>query len=191
MMKMERILPFARQLLENAVNPGDIAVDATLGNGHDTVFLAGLVGENGTVYGFDVQEEAILASKERLTQLGLMNRVTIFHEGHENLATLIPSSHHGKITGAIFNLGYLPGSDKTIVTRPETTISAIEQLLDVMAPEGIIVLVIYHGHEEGAVERDVLLQYCQQLNQKQAHVLQYQFINQQNHPPFIVAIEKR
>lgn len=190
-MKMERILPFARNLLEKAVQPGDIAVDATLGNGHDTVFLAGLVGESGTVYGFDVQEAAIAASKERVQQQGVSNRVQLFHEGHENLSKLIPVVHHGKVTGAIFNLGYLPGSDKTVVTRAETTISAIEQLLDVMPPEGIIVLVIYHGHVEGAVERDSLLQYCQQLDQKKAHVLQYQFINQQNNPPFIVAIEKR
>lgn len=190
-MKMERILPFAKSLLEKAVETGDIVVDATLGNGHDTVYLAGLVGENGKVYGFDVQEEAIAATKERLLQQRLSARVTIFHSGHEHLSDKIPSKLYGKITGAIFNLGYLPGSDKTIVTRPETTISAVEQLLEIMAPEGIIVLVIYHGHDEGVVERDSLLAYCRQMDQKKAHVLQYQFINQQNQPPFIVAIEKR
>ena len=79
--------------------------------------------------------------------------------------------YHGKITGAIFNLGYLPSSDKSIFTRPETTISAIEQLFAIMAPEGIIVLVIYHGHPEGALERDALLSYCQEIDQKEAHVL--------------------
>lgn len=191
MMKLERILPFAKILLEKAVRTGDTVVDATLGNGHDTLFLANLVGENGMVFGFDVQEEAILSSKTRIEQQGLQDRVTIFHKGHEQLLEMIPSEHHGKITGAIFNLGYLPGSDKTIVTKPETTISAIEQLLKILAPEGIIILVIYHGHEEGATERDALMEYCQYIDQKQAHVLQYQFINQQNHPPFIVAIEKR
>ncbi len=187
---MKRILPFANDLLEKAVKPGDIAVDATIGNGYDTVFLAGLVGENGRVYGFDVQEEAIASSKKRLTQQGLSERVTIFHGGHENLSTLIPADDHGKITGAIFNLGYLPGSDKTIVTRPETTIAATKQLLEMMAPEGIIILVIYHGHKGGVEERDSLLGYCQQIDQHTAHVLQYQFINQQNHPAFIIAIEK-
>lgn len=190
-MKLERILPFAKILLEKAVRTGDTVVDATLGNGHDTLFLANLVGENGMVFGFDVQEEAILSSKTRIEQQGLQDRVTIFHKGHEQLREMIPSEHHGKITGAIFNLGYLPGSDKTIVTKPETTISAMEQLLEILAPEGIIILVIYHGHEEGAMERDALMEYCQHIDQKQAHVLQYQFINQQNHPPFIVAIEKR
>ena len=190
-MKMERILPFAKSLLTNAVAPGDIVVDATLGNGHDTVFLANLVGEHGKVYGFDVQQEAIEATKKRLTEQNLTDRVTTFHEGHEQIAAKIPVEDHGKITGAIFNLGYLPGGDKTIVTHSETTIAAIEQLLAIMASEGIIVLVIYHGHEQGAVERDDLLDYCQRLNQQAAHVLQYQFINQQNNPPFIIAIEKR
>jgi 16S rRNA C1402 N4-methylase RsmH len=190
-MKLERILPFAKKLLGQTVKNGDIVVDATVGNGHDTLFLAELVGENGKVFGFDVQEDAIVATGERLNQHSLSGRVTLFHEGHENLLGKIPSIHHGNVTGAIFNLGYLPGSDKTIVTRPETTISAIEQLLEIMSPEGIIIIVIYHGHDEGTIERDILLDYCQQIDQKAAHVLQYQFINQKNNPPFIVAIEKR
>jgi 16S rRNA C1402 N4-methylase RsmH len=190
-MKLEKILPFAKFLLEKAVKTGDTVVDATLGNGHDTLFLAKLVGENGMVFGFDVQEEAILSSKTRIEQQSLLERVTIFHKGHEQLLDTIPTEHRGKITAAIFNLGYLPGSDKSIVTKPETTISAIQQLLEILAPEGIIILVIYHGHEEGAHERDAIMEYCQGIDQKQAHVLQYKFINQQNHPPFILAIEKR
>lgn len=190
-MKLERILPFARTLLEKAVKDGDAVVDATLGNGHDALFLAGLVGETGRVYGFDVQEEAVTASKERIQSHGFSDRVSFFHQGHEKLSECIPSEEHGKITGAIFNLGYMPGSDKTVITKPDTTISAIEQLLEIMAPEGIIVIVIYHGHPGGDVERDGLRQFCMQLEQNAAHVLQYQFMNQKNNPPFIVAIEKR
>lgn len=190
-MRLGGILPFARQLLGKAVNPGDIAVDATLGNGHDTLFLAGLVGENGHVFGFDIQEAAVESTLNRLTQNEVIDRVTLFHKGHENVYDSIPTSYHGQITGAIFNLGYLPGGDKAIVTHSNTTIAAIEQLIEMLAPEGIIVLVIYHGHPEGAIERDELLQYVEQLNQRKVHVLRYQFINQENHPPFIVAIEKR
>ena len=188
---LDRILPYAKKLLEMTISNGDVVVDATLGNGHDTLFMANLAGENGTVYGFDVQEDAIRTSIDRLNQHGIADRVTIFHSGHEHLSKLIPAEHHGKVKAAIFNLGYLPGSDKSVVTKPETTISAIEQLLEIMVPEGLIILVIYHGHAEGAVERDTLLTYCQNINQKKAHVLQYRFINQQNNPPFIVAIEKR
>lgn len=190
-MKLERILPFARNLLESAVKPGDIAVDATVGNGHDTIFLANLVGSTGRVYGFDIQDEALMSCKTKLREHELQDQVTLFHTGHENMMEVIPPLHFGKITGAIFNLGYLPGGDKNIVTVPQTTIEAINQLLEIMAPEGIIVIVIYHGHPEGAVERDYLLRYVKALDQNIAHVLEYRFINQKNNPPFIVAIEKR
>ena len=190
-MKLERILPFARRLLEQAITPGDVVVDATLGNGHDTLFLAKLVGATGKVYGFDIQAQAIKATNTRLANQELIERVSLFRKGHEQMKESIPAEEHGKITGAIFNLGYLPGGDKSIVTRSQSTISAVEQLLEIMSPEGIIVLVIYHGHEEGAVERDDLLTYCQQIDQTKAHVLQYQFINQANQPPFIIAIEKK
>ncbi|MFD2681667.1 class I SAM-dependent methyltransferase [Bacillus seohaeanensis] len=190
-MKLERILPFARQLLQKAVTPGDVVVDATLGNGHDTLFLAQIVGENGRVYGFDIQREAVENTHERLITHELADRVTLFQQGHETLMNAIPPVHHGKIMGAIFNLGYLPGGDKHIVTRPKTTISAIEQLLEMMGPEGILVLVIYHGHREGAVERDYIIRYVEKLDQNYVHVLRYQFMNQQNNPPFIIALEKR
>ncbi len=173
-------------------NPGDIAVDATLGNGHDTAFLAGLTGETGIVYGFDIQETAIASTKLRLEENGVIDRVVLFNKGHEHIMSSIPGKHHGRVSGAIFNLGYLPGGDKSIVTKSDTTISAIEQLLEIMTPEGIIVLVIYHGHPEGMEERDDLIRFVKDgLDQKKAHVLQYQFINQVNNPPFVIAIEKR
>jgi predicted methyltransferase len=190
-MKLDRILPFARKLLKQAVTNGDIVVDATIGNGYDTSYLAELVGESGHVYGFDIQEEAVTNTTTRLSEHHLLKRVTIVQKSHDSLLSEIPVSHQNKITAAIFNLGYLPGGNKEIVTKPDTTIAAIEQLLKVMAPEGLIVLVIYHGHEEGAFERDVLLDYVIKLDQQKAHVLNYRFLNQANNPPFIIAIEKR
>jgi predicted methyltransferase len=190
-MKLKKVLPFAKTLLETAITSGDIVVDATLGNGHDTVFLANLVGEHGHVYGFDIQKKALINSQHHLEESRLINRVTLFKKGHEQISSCIPPTHHGKITAAIFNLGYLPGGDKSIVTKPATTISAVEQLLSIMAPEGIIVIVIYHGHPGGDVERNSLLQYVKTIDQKKADVLQYNFINQANYPPFIIAIEKK
>ena len=97
----------------------------------------------------------------------------------------------GNVDAAIFNLGYLPKGDKSIVTKPETTIQAIESIFKLLSTEGIIVLVIYHGHEEGQIERDELLKYLENFDQSKAHILKYQFINQVNHAPFICAIEKR
>ncbi|MCZ0755192.1 class I SAM-dependent methyltransferase [Anoxybacillus sp. J5B_2022] len=190
-MKLARILPFARSLLDLAVQPGDIAVDATVGNGHDTLYLAERVGKNGHVFGFDIQTQAIENTAKRLQEHAVYEQVTLFHASHDTLIEKIPTHVHGRITGAIFNLGYLPGGDKQIVTKPASTIRAVEQLLDIMVPEGIIVLVIYHGHPEGAIERDAVLSYVATIDQQRAHVLRYQFINQINHPPFIVAIEKR
>ncbi len=99
-------------------------------------------------------------------------------------------THKGHIDAAIFNLGYLPKGDKSIVTKPDTTIQAINSLLSLMSIEGIIVLVIYHGHSEGQIEKHALLDYLSTLDQKHAQVLQYQFLNQRNHAPFICAIEK-
>lgn len=185
-MKLKRIIQYAQFLLTEAIQEGDIAVDATAGNGHDTLFLAGLVGETGKVYAFDVQREAIDATTERLLEHSLEHRTIVIHSGHERVKDYV----HEPIAGAIFNLGYLPGSDHAIVTTANTTIQAIEALLDLLKVGGIIVLVVYHGHEGGPAERDAVLQYVSALPQKKIHVLRYEFINQQNNPPFIVALEK-
>ncbi|SFC59003.1 Putative rRNA methylase [Bacillus sp. OV322] len=190
-MKLKKNLPFAQSLLQTAIAPGDIAIDGTAGNGHDTVYLAGLTGKDGHVYGFDIQKEAIEHTAKKLADANLDQQCTLFQTGHQHITANIPKKHFGKITGAIFNLGYLPGGDKTIVTMASTTIPAIEQLLDIMAPEGIIVLVIYHGHPGGSREKDEILAFAAGLDQQKAHVLQYSFINQVNSPPFVIAIEKR
>jgi 16S rRNA C1402 N4-methylase RsmH len=190
-MILDRILPYARKLLQLALKEGDIAIDATIGNGHDTVFLAKIVGESGHVYGFDIQEQAIQKTTERLQNENLLNYVTIVQRSHSEVKEVVPSHLHANLKGAIFNLGYLPGSDKSIVTVPESTISAIEQILEMMAPEGIIVVVIYHGHDGGEIEKDALMEYVQAIPQDIAHVLTYRFLNQANNPPYIIAIEKR
>ncbi|MFJ7640550.1 MULTISPECIES: class I SAM-dependent methyltransferase [unclassified Peribacillus] len=190
-MKLNRVLDFAKLLLERAVQQGDITVDGTMGNGHDTVFLAQLVGETGHVYSFDIQEQAIHTTANKLETEHLQKRCTLVHDGHEQLDTYITGEHAGKITGAIYNLGYLPGGDKSIITQADTTIASLEKLFDMMAPEGIIVLVIYHGHPGGETERDALMHYVQNLSQQKAHVLKYDFINQVHSPPFLIAIEKR
>ncbi|RSK28247.1 methyltransferase domain-containing protein [Bacillus sp. HMF5848] len=188
-MKLKKILPFAHSLLREAVAEGDTVIDATVGNGHDTVVLAELVGDRGHVFGFDIQEQAIVNTTEKLKQANLLNRVTLIEASHGDLATHMPNTK--QVTAAIFNLGYLPGGDKSIVTKPNSTINAIEQLLAFLVPEGIIVLVVYHGHEEGAKERDALLDFVKDIDQQKASVLCYQFLNQKNNAPFIIAIEKK
>lgn len=185
-MILKRILPFTKELLTSVVNPGDTVVDATAGNGHDTLFLAELVGENGHVFSFDVQADAIQASTERIEKANLQSRTSFILDGHEKVSDYVQT----EVAAAIFNLGYLPGSDHGIVTKGNSTITAIESLLALLKIGGLIVLVVYHGHPGGKEEKDVLLEYVKQLPQSYVHVLCYQFLNQQNDPPFIIAIEK-
>ncbi len=185
-MKLKRILPFAKELLSNAISPGDIVIDGTAGNGHDTLFLAELVGDTGKVYAFDIQEQAIQATAERVGQAGIGSRVVLINDGHENVKEYV----NEEITGAIFNLGYLPGSDHKIVTKGLSTIEAITNILSLLKVGGLVVLVVYHGHEGGKQEKDELLSYVQQLPHSYVHVLSYQFLNQVNDPPFIIALEK-
>ncbi|MDN4493741.1 class I SAM-dependent methyltransferase [Ureibacillus aquaedulcis] len=184
-MKLQRVIQYAQTLLTQCIEKGEVAVDGTAGNGHDTLFLAQLVGDAGHVYAFDVQKQAIDATSERLFEHGMSN-ATVLLDGHENIAKYV----HQEVAGAIFNLGYLPGADHTIVTKGNTTILAIEQLLQLLKVGGIIVLVIYHGHDGGKEERDEVLRFVSSLPQKYVHVLRYEFINQKNDPPFIVALEK-
>lgn len=185
-MKLKRVLQYAQDLLADTIQPGDTVVDATAGNGHDTLFLAQLVGDDGQVYAFDVQKEAVDATLLRLLDEGLEHRALVLKDGHEHVAKYVTKP----VSAAVFNLGYLPGSDHTIVTQPNTTVTAIESLLQLLTINGIIVLVIYHGHEGGKDERDAVIDYVSQLPQKYVHVLKYQFLNQQNDPPFVIALQK-
>src|ERR1700754_4394232 len=118
---MLKALHFARTLIADTLWPGALAIDATAGNGHDTEFLAGLVGPAGTVYAFDIQEQAVNSTGERLRKAGLEDRVQVVHSGHEHMQRYIPAEHYGHINAVMFNLGYLPHGDKSITTREHTS----------------------------------------------------------------------
>ncbi|MDG5787758.1 class I SAM-dependent methyltransferase [Evansella sp. AB-P1] len=190
-MNLLGVLPFARELLNKVVSEGDIVIDGTAGNGHDTLFLTKLVGKTGKVYSFDIQEEAINATYDRLLKENMEHVATLIHDGHENVLNHLEKEHHHQVAGAIFNLGYFPGGDKGIVTTPDTTISAVEKILLHLRKGGILVLVVYHGHPEGKFEKELLVPYVRKLPQDQYHVLEYRFTNQMNNPPFIIGVEKR
>ncbi|MFG6148212.1 tRNA (mnm(5)s(2)U34)-methyltransferase [Halobacillus sp. B23F22_1] len=190
-MKLKRVLPFAHELIKEALTEGDVAIDGTCGNGHDTVQLCKFVGSTGHVYGYDIQKQAIDHTLERLQSNHLADRSTLFQVSHDQIESTIPDEALSRLKAAIFNLGYLPGSDKSVVTKPDPTISSVSLILEHLAPGGLIVLVVYHGHPGGKEEKDALLEYVQHLDQKDYSVLQYGFINQKNFPPFIVAVEKK
>ena len=183
-MTLDKILPFARYLLEKAIAVGEEVVDATCGNGHDTVFLSNLVGTEGRVYAFDVQKVAIQTTSNKLNEAGITN-VDLILDGHEHVLKYVDS----EISAAIFNLGYLPGSDKKTTTKGVTTWIAVVDILSLLKVGGLVVLVIYHGHEEGKLERDYIEAAIKTLNVHATSVLKYEFLNKVE-APYIIAIEK-
>lgn len=188
-MVLKGILPFTRSIIEQVVRPGDTVVDATMGNGRDTLFLARLVGERGQVLAYDIQKEAVLKTTARLQGENCDQQVRLLHKGHETLEeelTLLQAP----VSAAMFNLGYLPGGNKAIVTQPETTIQALHGLRPYLKKGGVITLVIYTGHDQGKKECTHLTRELATWDQQAFHVLKYQFINQKNDPPFLIAIQK-
>ncbi len=147
-----KLTALVHQRLRQLVKPGDHVVDATAGNGHDTLVLAELVGEEGLVFAFDVQQAALENSHKRLEEAGLASRVRFFEEGHERMASRLPEPLHGRLTAVVFNLGYLPGSDKRCITRPDTTLAALRQAVRLLRPGGIASVLAYRGHAGGLAE---------------------------------------
>jgi len=148
----------AHDALGAVLQPGNLAIDATLGNGHDSLFLARCVGASGTVLGLDVQARALQRARLRLREAGTPARCHLRLTGHEHLASEVAALGLGSPQAVTFNLGYLPGSDKSVVTRPGTTVAALTQALQLLAPGGLISLLAYRGHpggqeEAGAVEQ--------------------------------------
>lgn len=178
---MQRPIHLSHAFLAEVLDKEAIAVDATMGNGNDTAFLAGLAGQ---VYAFDVQEQALLKTRERLTKLDLTN-VQLIHAGHETLDCYVD-----KVRAGIFNLGYLPSADKSVITKPNTTLLALDKLLARLEVGGRVSIMIYYGHEGGEMEKDAVLTYVSQLDQTVFTAMLYQPLNQVNHPPFLVMIER-
>jgi predicted methyltransferase len=180
------VLEIARRLIAERVKEGEKAIDATMGNGNDTLFLAQLVGQEGRVYAYDIQPQAVERTTERLAREGVLERVQIHLASHEEMSRL-----EQPVGAIMFNLGYLPGGNKDITTQAESTLRAIEAGLSLLRPGGIMTIMIYWGHEAGKVEKEVVEQYCQQLNQAEFLVLKYQYLNQQNQAPYLLAVERR
>ncbi|AQP53944.1 SAM-dependent methyltransferase [Vagococcus penaei] len=186
---LQTALHYSHELLKEIVQPGDVVVDGTMGNGFDTVFLAELVGKTGLVYAFDVQEQALTTTTERLKAEKLLERTQLLLQGHETLSQVIPEIQ--PIKSALFNLGYLPHSDKSIITTEATTIPALTALISRLVTRGRIILVIYSGHEGGEAEKQAVLNFATELPQEDFSVLYYEFINQKHSPPSLVCIERK
>jgi len=175
---MQRIslVNIAHNLVREVLHPGDNAIDATVGNGHDTLFLIEKVGPSGRVFGFDIQQAALdstwvkvescCKAGESNTSPGL-EYLTLIHASHAYMAENIPVQYHGKISVIMFNLGYLPGGNKTIITQTNSTLTAINIACRLLSSNGMITVIAYPGHHGGDLETEQVKNWCNQLNEDQ------------------------
>ena len=180
MLELKNARALATEYMERAIVAGDRVVDATMGNGHDTAFLARLVGETGHVTAFDVQEGALINTRALLEAEGLLARVTLVHDGHEPIAA------------AMFNLGWLPGAaDKRVTTQVSTTLEAVGKCIALLRPGGVMSVCVYPGHAEGDAERTALGELLSGLDVRRFCVLHHRFINARRDTPELFLCQKQ
>ncbi|KRP37492.1 MAG: hypothetical protein ABS34_02465 [Opitutaceae bacterium BACL24 MAG-120322-bin51] len=152
--------------LSQQLKPGDHALDATAGNGHDSTVMATLVGPEGHVIAIDIQEAAIAATRTRLAAAGCLTQSELLVADHaQALASLC--SHNAQTVSAItFNLGYLPGSDKRIQTEPESTLPALRAASELLKPDGLLFVIAYRGHDGGQTEANQVADWMQKVQQR-------------------------
>lgn len=169
----------SHHIIKNFCTSFNIAVDATLGNGYDSDFLS----ENfSKVYAFDIQKYAIDNYKEKNK-----NNVCLINDSHENFCKYIDE----KVDCIIYNLGFLPGGDKKLTTKSQSTLNSLEASLGILDTGAIVTIAIYRGHEEGKKEEEVVINYVKNLPKNKYGVILHSFLNRDNNPPLLVVIEKK
>lgn len=171
--------------INNFIQEGDTVVDATAGNGYDTLKLCKKTGENGQVFAFDIQECALSSTDKRLREAGFSNAVLILssHSEMDKYVTSAPSA-------VIFNLGYLPGGKHEICTHADSTILAIEKALAILTENGFISITIYYGKNSGTAEKEAVMQYLKSIDSKKYTVMIYDFYNRPSCPPITAIITR-
>jgi len=176
----------AREVLEKAVQAGDTVIDATMGNGHDTLTLCEAVGPEGRVYAFDIQKEAAEETEKLLQNHGVGERAILINAGHEHMKEYVKEP----VSAVVFNLGWLPGGDHSITTRWETTFRAVQAALERLRPGGVLVICAYPGHAEGDRERKKLAGFLSGLDNREYNVLRQQFMNANAGAPECFVVQK-
>ena len=179
-------VPLSHLFLHNFVRDGHRAVDATCGNGNDTLLLARMVGISGHVWGFDIQQQAIAETGRRVAEADLSDRVTLLQTGHEELFRHVAAP----VQAILFNLGYLPGGDRGIITRPETTVLALEQSLGMLAAGGVLLVTVYPGHSGGADEQAAVESWAAALAPRTAHSWRMGQTNSAPAAPYLLLVQR-
>ena len=170
-----------KTLLAEHIGNGNVVADFTVGNGNDTLWLAKRVGEHGTVYGFDIQKQAVNNTIKLLEDNGVSDRCRIICDSHHNMLNYIDQ----KLDAGVFNLGFLPGGDKGITTLRETTIPAIKTAISLINPGGCLLIAIYPGHEEGRLEGELVCEMLSSYEQKHLSAYRFNVLNASTSPYFI------
>ncbi|MCR4699127.1 MAG: class I SAM-dependent methyltransferase [Bacilli bacterium] len=176
------LLEMHKYFILQHLKEGDVAVDFTMGNGHDTEFLSKTVGESGHVYAFDIQQQAVDSTAKHLKEVGCPENYTLIHDSHHKVKDYVKT----KIKAGMFNLGWLPGGDKSIYTLRETTLPAIKAAIELLDKDGIINIAIYPGHEEGDLEGQMVAEYLATLKRYLFSCTKVQIINSPTSPYFFV-----
>ena len=184
---MVDLLEMQKYFMMEHLRPGDTAVDFTMGNGNDTLFLSKAVGAGGRVYAFDIQEEALLSTRAHLEEGGAPANYTLIHDSHHRVKEYVREP----VKAGMFNLGYLPRSGrKTLTTRCETTMPAVSAALELLSPDGILLVAIYPGHAEGTREGELLSSYFATLDRRRICVSCFRIVNSPTSPYFFVVETK-
>lgn len=182
---MKQLLDVAKSYLNQIrIKPDGILVDFTMGNGNDTIYLCSLVPE-GTVYAFDIQEEALVNTRSRIASENISAKTVLIHDSHSNVKKYIDC----EIDGGMFNLGYLPGGDKSIHTMEHSTIDAVKNAIDILKKGGILVISVYPGHPEGKKEGDALLDVLSLYDKKLFGISCYYIVNSPD-SPYVICVER-
>ena len=176
------LLSLHKQFIKDHLREGDVCADFTMGNGYDTVFLSQIVGEKGHVYAFDVQKQALDKTKKRLEDTGCPDNVTLILDSHSNAASYIKT----KIKAGMFNLGWLPGSDRKVTTMRATTLPAVETAISLLDKDSVLTIAIYPGHEEGDAEGKMLEEYFSTLSRFEICATKVGIVNSGAAPYFFV-----
>lgn len=174
---MEKMIEFVHNRISS--NNYDTAIDFTMGNGNDTLFLSKWAKK---VYSFDIQQTALDNTKKLL---GDISNVELILNSHENFDSYVKEYDVG-----IFNLGYLPNGDHYITTKAESTLKAIDKAVKYLNSKGNLFLVVYIGHEEGKKESLLIEEYVGNLNHKDYNVALFRMMNKLS-APYVIQIEKR
>lgn len=179
------ITEWVHKVLDSYISPGDICIDATMGKGNDTLFLCRKTGNEGKVIAFDIQEEALNLTKEKLKRNLVEAR--LIQDGHENMGNYAEPE---TVQCIMFNLGYLPGGDHSLATKAESSIQAFQEGFRLLKTGGIMSICIYSGGDSGFEERDQVLEFLKNLDDRQYFIVRQDFCNKSNCPPMPVFIIK-